>query len=219
MNDDLRQRLRAIDPVPDEVSMEPVTTESSRARMERIMNTDTTPKTAHTGRRRSSAAEATRHTGGASRKQPTKWLAGAGVAAVALIALVAVNLAGGGDNGETVVASPPLELSIAGGDSLASCLPLDATILRDMSPAFAATATAIEGDLVSLEVDRWYAGGDATTVQLRAEQGMESLIAGFDFEVGQQYLITASQGTVNFCGYSGLATPEFTAFFDQAFGG
>jgi hypothetical protein len=48
---------------------------------------------------------------------------------------------------------------------------------------------------------------------------MQALIDGFDFEVGQQYLITAAEGTVNFCGYSGPATPELTAAFDQAFAG
>ena len=30
-------------------------------------------------------------------------------------------------------------------------------------------------------------------------------------------LITAAGGSVNFCGFSGPATPEFLAFFDEAF--
>jgi len=34
--------------------------------------------------------------------------------------------------------------------------------------------------------------------------------------VGQKYLITAAEGNVNFCGYSGPATPELTAAFDAA---
>jgi hypothetical protein len=47
---------------------------------------------------------------------------------------------------------------------------------------------------------------------------MEALIAGFPFEVGAQYLITAYDGNVNYCGFSGPSTPEFRAAFEQAFG-
>ncbi len=120
---------------------------------------------------------------------------------------------------DTEVAQAPLELSIGANDAMASCLPLQADILATMSPAFAATTTAVDGETITLDVDRWYAGGDADTVVLHSQSGMESLIAGFDFEEGQQYLITASEGTVNFCGYSGLATPELTAVFAEAFPG
>lgn len=86
-----------------------------------------------------------------------------------------------------------------------------------MSPAFAATATGVEGDTVTMSVDRWFTGGDAESVVLHAPAGMEALIAGFDLQVGERYLLTASNGTVNYCGYSGPATPEFEAAFEQAF--
>lgn len=116
-------------------------------------------------------------------------------------------------------ADAPLELSLGEGDALASCMPLDPAVLATMSPAFAATATAVDGDTVTLTVDRWYAGGDASTVVLDAPAGLEALIGGFALEVGQQYLITASGGTVNYCGFSGPATPELQAAFDAAFPG
>jgi len=54
---------------------------------------------------------------------------------------------------------------------------------------------------------------------LQGAAGSPALIDGFEFQVGQQYLITAAEGNVNFCGYSGLATPELTAAFEAAFGG
>lgn len=113
----------------------------------------------------------------------------------------------------------PLELSLGQGDALASCLPFEVETLAGMSPAFAGTATAVEGDIVTLDIDRWYTGGDAATATLSAPVGLEGLIAGFAFEVGEQYLITAADGSVNYCGYSGLATPEMTAAFDSAFSG
>jgi len=52
---------------------------------------------------------------------------------------------------------------------------------------------------------------------LVAPEGMEALIGGVTFEPGQQYLITATDGVVNYCGFSGPATPELQALFDQAF--
>ena len=54
---------------------------------------------------------------------------------------------------------------------------------------------------------------------LQTPDNSPALIAGFEFVVGEQYLITAAEGNVNFCGYSGVATPEMTAAFDAAFPG
>ncbi len=146
------------------------------------------------------------------------WLIGASV--VAVIAIVAVVLASNGDDGgDASLLEPDLQLSLAGSDSLASCLPLEAEIMADMEMAFAATAVAVDGQVITLDVDRWYKGGDAEVVALVAEHTEASLIAAFPFEVGQEYLVTAANGTVNFCGYSGPATPELRAVFDQAFPG
>lgn len=155
-------------------------------------------------------------TAGTRRWPRSPMLIGAVAAAlVAIAAAVVVDRVGGGDTVETA----PLELSLGAPDVMTSCIPFDVSVLADMSPAFAGTAVAVEGDTVTLDVDRWYVGGDADQVRLRAASGMEALIDGFDVEIGRQYLITAARGTVNFCGYSGLATPELSAAFEQAFGG
>ena len=50
--------------------------------------------------------------------------------------------------------------------------------------AFEGTATAVDGDTVTLTVDQWFKGGDAGQVILNAPQGMEALIAAIPFEVG-----------------------------------
>jgi hypothetical protein len=84
--------------------------------------------------------------------------------------------------------------------------------------AFEGTVTAVDGDAVTLTVDEWFKGGDAGQVVLNAPQGLEALIDGFPFEVGSQYLITAYDGNVNYCGFSGQSTPEMRAAFEQAFG-
>ena len=205
--DELRDRLGRLDPVPDDVAVEPLTTPSSRARMEQIMNTPVSPDPAETGELRLPPSR-------------TKWLFAAAAALVLLVvAGFVVASLGDDDTGNDVADGPPLVLSLGADDPFASCIRPEPEMLAEMSPAFAGTATAIDGEIVTLTVDRWYAGGDdaTTTVELHAQAGMEALIAGFAFEVGEQYLITAAGGSVNFCGFSGPATPEFLAFFDEAF--
>lgn len=138
---------------------------------------------------------------------------------VLILATVAVMAALAAKDNDAGPEAASLELTARAPDATASCLPVEASTLATMSPAFAATVTDIDGETVTLDVDRWFTEGDAATVELHAEGGMEALIAGFDFQVGRQYLITADQGSVNFCGFSGEATPELTSLFEQAFPG
>ncbi len=213
MNDELRDQLEQLDPMHPGVPVESVTTPSSRARLEQIMNTPLIE------REQSDSSGAGRIVHIDAPRGRRSWLFGVAAAAAVALAGAAVvgSIGGGGDEPQT--ASPPLELSIGSDDPMAMCLPFDVSILRDMSPAFAATATSVEPGVVTLDVDRWYTGGDADTVVLQTPDSSPALIAGFEFVVGEQYLITAAEGNVNFCGYSGVATPEMTAAFDAAFAG
>ena len=148
------------------------------------------------------------------------WMLLSGVAAAAVLAIGGAVIVGNNDGGDPqVAAGPPLELSLGAGDPMAMCIMFDTTVLAGMSPAFAGTVTAVDGETVTLSVDRWYTGGDASTVVLEGVAGSPALIDGFEFVAGQQYLITAAEGNVNFCGYSGPATPELTAAFEAAFPG
>jgi hypothetical protein len=212
MNDELREQLGRLDPMHPGVPVESATTPSSTARMEQIMNT---PVIDHEDSSSRSAPEAPAI--GTHRRRRNQLLLGAAAAVIVAIAgAVIVGNSGGGDSSE-VAAGPPIELSLGDSNVMSSCIVFDVAVLADMSPAFAGTATSVEGETVTLTVDRWYAGGDATSVVLEGAVGSPALIDGFEFEVGQQYLITAAGGNVNFCGYSGLATPELTAAFDAAF--
>lgn len=150
-------------------------------------------------------------------RRPAWWLA---AAAALLVVLGGVAAFVAGDDGDEpdVAAGPALELSLGESDVMASCMPVEARFLADMPVAFAGTAESVEGEVVTLSVDRWYTGGDADQVVLRSAAGMEALIGGITFEPGQQYLVSATDGTVNFCGYSGPATPELTGIYEDAFG-
>jgi hypothetical protein len=149
------------------------------------------------------------------------------VPALAAAAVVAV-IAGGAyavlDDDEPSARRPaPTATSLAlpgGGDgaSMSSCIQFDVAFLRDMQVAFSGTATEVGGDTVTLEVDRWYKGGDADVVQLANFDPTNTSLDGFTFEQGDRYLISASDGTVSFCGFSGPWSEELAGAFDEAFG-
>ena len=200
MTDKLRQRLARLDPMHPGVSTQPLTSESSRDLLEEIMSTPVTE--------RPDATPGSR---------PNRWLVGA-AAAAALVIVVGGTIALSGGGEDPVASGPPLELNAAGEDPMAMCIMFSVEELAKMEVAFEGTVTAVEGETVTLDVDEWFKGGDAPQVVLHAPAGMEALIAGFPFEVGAQYLITAFDGNVNYCGFSGPSTPELRTAFEQAFG-
>ena len=200
MNDELRQRLARLDPMHPGVPTEPATNESSRELLEQVMSTPTRERAESQAPRRN-------------------WTIG--IAAVAALVLaVAGGLAlTGGDDTPPLAEAPPLELNAGGEDIMASCIVFSPEELERVAEiAFAGTVTAVEGDTVTLAVDTWYRGGDgAGEVVLNAPQGMEALIGGVPFVAGNQYLVSAQGGNVNYCGFSGEATPDLRAGFEQAF--
>lgn len=199
MNGRLRQRLERIDPMNSGVPTEPTTSRSSQELLERIMSTPLKekPESSATPRR--------------------TW-----VVAVAAVAVLVGAVAGGialtGDEATPTASGPPLTLNAGGEDLMASCIAFSADELdRVAEIAFAGTVGDVNGPTVTLGVDRWYRGGDAAAVVLNAPQGMEALIGGIPFVVGDQYLISAQNGDVNYCGFSGPATSEYRAAFETAF--
>ena len=103
---------------------------------------------------------------------------------------------------------------------MSSCLRFDVAILRDMPVAFAGTVTKLTDETVTLDVDRWYTGGTADRVTVSVPDTQTSIaLDGVQFVDGKRYLLTATNGTVNGCGFSGPVTPELDQAYAQAFGG
>jgi hypothetical protein len=200
MTDQLRQRLARLDPMHPGVGTEPLTTESSRNLLEEIMSTSVTEQPP-----------------AAPEKKPNRWLVGVAAAAALVLAVGgAIALTGGGE--DPVASGPPLELNAGGEDPMAMCIVFSVEELAKAPVAFEGTVSSVEGETITLDVDRWFKGGDASQVVLHAPAGMEALIAGIPFEAGSQYLITAYDGNVNYCGFSGPSTPELRTAYEQAFG-
>ena len=102
--------------------------------------------------------------------------------------------------------------------SMTSCIPFEVRLLRDMPVAFSGTATTVGGSSITLDVDRWYKGGSADVVELANYEPGTVSSDGFEFTQGDRYLITASGGTVNFCGFSGRWSQRLADAFAEAFG-
>ncbi len=139
-------------------------------------------------------------------------------AATSLAAALAIVLAACSSGGDAED-ERALELSAGEGEGMMSCLPFDSERLAEMPVAFEGTVTEVDGERITLDVDRWFKGGTSDEVVVVGPQGLEALIGGISFDVDEQYLISATNGQVNYCGFSGQATPELTAGFEAAFGG
>ncbi len=191
--DELRGLLRSIDPMHPGVATPP----PSRERLEDFM------------------AIAPTH----ERPTRSRWLPVAAAAVIAVGIGVVAAIGGGSSAPPTTVAAagPPLQLKLPGSDPMAMCIQFDVEFLAEMPIAFEGTVTSVEGDQITVSVDHWYRGGEAPLVEMTATQGMQALIGGIEFIAGEQYLITATDGNVNYCGFSGPATPELRTAFDQAF--
>ncbi len=199
-DDDLRARLAGLDPVPATEAVDPSTSPRARELLERVMLTTEQTDTVPTPSWRKPAVLA--------------------AAAAAVVALgVGAVMAGGGSSGPakqqtTLALKAPAESG--GGPSMNSCLMFSVDILKDMPLAFAGTVTSIDTDTVTLDVDRWFKGGSADVVTVAVPPGNTS-VGTVEFGQGSRYLVTATEGTVNSCGYTAEATPELERSFEQAF--
>lgn len=153
------------------------------------------------------------------KSSPRRWApAMAAAAALAVVGGGAYAFLGGSDPADTPDSTvTTLALPAGSGTSINSCVPFDVQYLRDMPVAFSGSATEVGDDSVTLEVDRWYKGGDANVVRLANYDLSTVSLDGFTFEQGDRYLITATEGTVNFCGFSGPWNQELADAFDEAF--
>lgn len=147
----------------------------------------------------------------APRSDARKWLPPAAAAVVVAGIAAAFALGGGG--------SQPLVLSAGHDDPMAMCIEFSVEELAKAPLAFEGVVTDVSGEAVTLDVTDWFRGGDADSVTLKAASGMEALIGGVPFAEGESYLITAYDGVVNYCGFSGPATADLRAAFAEAFGG
>ncbi len=205
-DEELLARLSQADPAAG-VVVDPVTSPQARQLLERTMQTldQTSPSTA--------PSPAPRRLGGVVRR-PALLAAAAGLVLVLGIGAAL------SDRPDAPAPRPgtTLALQVAGGLSMSSCLPFDVAVLAQMPVALAGTVTEVEAGQVTLQVDRWYRGGDAMRVTVSQPDAASSVaLDGVSFEQGKRFLLTATEGTVNGCGFSGPYSDELAASYEQAF--
>ncbi|WP_329280208.1 hypothetical protein [Streptomyces sp. NBC_01451] len=123
------------------------------------------------------------------------------------------------DTPPSAAAPPALAVQQDTGGGLATaCAELDVYTLRQYTTAFEGTVTSSDGDQVTLRVDHWYRGEDASTVRLDNTHEGQPESFGQEFTVGQTYLVYAKDGKVPACYGDAEATPKLRSLYDRAFG-
>jgi hypothetical protein len=211
-SDALRARLAAIDPTRPggpAFRADPAPTETE----ERIMAT--------TSHEEATAGESGPPVPSGSRR--TAWLAAA--AAVLVVAAGVTGVLALRDAGPQESTQDSVALRLPATDGISgSCVQFDVAILRDMPVALAGTVTALGDDSVTLQVDRWYRADaqlrEAELVTIAVpDENSSAALDGVDFRDGESYLLTATDGMVNGCGFSGPADAQLEAAYAEAFGG
>lgn len=196
---ELRARLARRNPMPDSVPVAlPTQTLLERA----MLTTEPTPDTSTPVWRRPALVAAAAVT-----------VIAVGVGGI--VALDSSNPSSSNNNVKTLALTTAQ--TSGAGTSSSSCIPFSVDVLKDMPLAFAGTVTQVSSSTIQIAVDRWYKGGDADVVTVALPPGNIS-VDPVDFVEGKRYLVTATDGTVNSCGYTGEATPDLAKAFNEAFG-
>ena len=153
-------------------------------------------------------------------------LLSAAAIAVVVLGIGAVIAASGGNGSKSATTLPPkaktvlaLKAASAGRPGLNTCVRFNVDTLKGFPIAFGGTVTTITDTTVTLDVDHWYKGGTADVVTIARTSTNPGFEGGVDFAVDKHYLVTASDGVVTSCGFSGESTPELERSFAEAFPG
>ena len=206
-----RARLRALDPA---ASLPPADPDWVARLLEDTMSHDVDTPLTHESREN-----------GTHDRSPLTWL----VAAAAILVIAGVGVFAtmwqedGPDNPPTAAPSSSqgpsvLELS-ARPPVAAKCMVPTAEILANQQTAFDGTVASITDGVVTLDVTHWYRGGQADQVTVTAPPAeMQALVLAVDFQVGQRYLVSANDGFVTVCGFTGAYNDDLAAMYAEAFG-
>jgi len=143
------------------------------------------------------------------------------IAAAVVYGLVGRDSDGGnGATQEPTEQPAPTRTELVAAPSTSRCLTPDPGVLRQQEIAFDGVVRSVAGGLATLEPSRFYVGEPTDVVVVKAPDGdLQKLLAAVDFREGERYLVSATDGAVTLCGFSGPYTEELAALYDEAFGG
>lgn len=153
--------------------------------------------------------------------QRPRWIpAVAAAAAVSLIGVATFAVVAGNEDSPTPAGpQTTMHLTLPSSMAMTSCIAYSVEILADMPTAFSGQVVEVADDSVTLEVDKWYRGGDADNVELTTQNAEQVSLTGVvDFIKDKRYLVTASEtGEVNSCGFTAEWSPEMADDFEAGF--
>ena len=145
-----------------------------------------------------------------------------GLAAAGALALAVVFGSGFGATAPSagpIAANPTPTQDPAAGGGMASCLMYDPATLPTFDIVFDGTATAVDGDQVTFDVNEGWKGAEGS-ITLTAPDVDVALLGDMpDFKVGGRYLVTAAGSNINACGYTLDYDSDTAATWAAAFGG
>ena len=156
---------------------------------------------------------------GTGRRNPLTWLVAA-AAAVVIAGVGIFTVLGHSDDTGPVATGPVTQLTT--GAPQGRCMVPTAQSLGDQTVAFAGTVVSVAGDSVTLQVSHWYKGGTSgkvlgTVKVVAPSPDLLTLDGVVDFQKGRDYLVSATDGRVTGCGFSGPATSGLSTLYEKAF--
>ncbi|MBT0769055.1 hypothetical protein KIH74_08970 [Kineosporia sp. J2-2] len=193
--DDLRARLRRADPA---VSLEPLSAERVSGLTASVMDAGRTD---------------------VSRQRRSLWSGRARpVAGAVLLAAAAAGIFAGVKGNVRDEPAPVVQRVQGGGGATFKCAAPSADGLIGVELAVEGTVRSVSSGVVTLDVSRVWAGSPVGVLEVAQTSGAsESLLGADSFEVGGRYLVAVEGGAVRGCGYSGPASSELRALYDEAF--
>jgi hypothetical protein len=217
-DDRLRALLRGGDPAG---SLTPAAPAALESLLEDVMSADLEIRPADPG------------SDGRPRRTRATWLvAAAAVAAIAAGGAFAVTGLSGDDAGapqadQPARTTPQGNTGIAGqttrlraGTPQDRCQAPTPELLAQYDQAFEGTVTSVAGGTITFQTTDVYHGQVGSTVELDSPPaGVAKMLTGgaTTYQVGQTYVVSAYQGAVSMCGYSGLASSPLQQIYKEAF--
>jgi hypothetical protein len=115
-------------------------------------------------------------------------------------------------------AAQVMSLQVPDGSLAPACAEFDLAFLQGMPVAFQGEVVEVGDTSAVLKVDRWFRGGQDDVTTVRVSKPGPEMAEGVEMTQGKTYLVSAQDGFVNICGYTGELTPDLLASFEEAFG-
>jgi hypothetical protein len=150
-------------------------------------------------------------------RSPLTWLVAA--AAVVLIAGAGIFGLANRDAKHAPSAQPTVtQLGVA--STAGRCMVPNVGVLKVQTVAFRGSVTTLSSGTVTFKVEHWFRGGPTDLAKVIAPPSLlRPLVEAAKFKVGGDYLVSAHDGQVSACGFSGPAAGSLASLYSQAYGG